>query len=791
MTNRLRALAERASFVLSAAAAGAAALALAPGASAAAGTPGSLCANPFVCPGTTALVRHNSTHYKLPVGTGGVFAIVGATDVSPGPVDVIVKSSTLGNTTVPGVAAPDPLHGITITFAYTAPANGCDTSVVAYVAPGNVTNNDVVDDGLLNGSGTSVGGFAFTNASGTVIACSATAPPVPLTGTASATPDFTRAFAWSLAKSVDRARYATPEGTTATVGYTVTASHDAGTDSGWSVAGSVEVANPNATAVSGVTVSGALGPSATCTVSGSGTTIAGSGTASFPFSCTFAAAPTSAAEAFVATISWPAQGALAAGSATATTPVSWTTPTHVVDGTASVTDTMAGFLGTASATSPPSAFVYTQALGGTAGTCTGYGNTATLTTDTTATSTSASASTTVCVGSDLGASAALVPTFARTYGWTVAKSVDKTVVKQFGGTATFTYTVNAAETGFTDSGWTAGGTVVVTNPNDWEAVPVHVTAAVDSGGTCTVTGGDVTVPASGSVELPVTCTWATAPSPGAGTATVTASWDAAPAATPHGTAAATTPADFTTVDPNRVAPTVDVSDSFAGALGTLAATDTAPYAAATYTYSRAIAVPTWNCQTFGNTATLVQTGQSASQSVRVCGPARTGALTIGFWQNKNGQAILTGGSSTGGVCNVATWLRGYAPFADLSATATCAQTAAWVTTVIKAANASGASMNAMLKAQMLATALDVYFSDASLGGNKIAAPGPAGPVAIDVSAWGGAFGGATSLTVSQMLAAAAAQSSSGGTTWYANVKSVQELAKNAFDAVDNQRAFPA
>src|SRR5206468_12621024 len=64
------------------------------------------------------------------------------------------------------------------------------------------------------------------------------------------------------------------------------------------------------------------------------------------------------------------------------------------------------------------------------------------------------------------------------------------------------------------------------------------------------------------------------------------------------------------------------------------------------------------------------------------------------------------------------FLRGYAPFQDLSATANCTAVASYVTTIIKAANASGATMNAMLKAQMLATALDVYFSDPALGGVK-------------------------------------------------------------------------
>jgi hypothetical protein len=48
-----------------------------------------------------------------------------------------------------------------------------------------------------------------------------------------------------------------------------------------------------------------------------------------------------------------------------------------------------------------------------------------------------------------------------------------------------------------------------------------------------------------------------------------------------------------------------------------------------------------------------------------------------------------------------------------------------------AANASGASMNAILKAQMLSTALDVYFGTPSLGGNKIGAATPLGGVKIN------------------------------------------------------------
>ena len=52
-----------------------------------------------------------------------------------------------------------------------------------------------------------------------------------------------------------------------------------------------------------------------------------------------------------------------------------------------------------------------------------------------------------------------------------------------------------------------------------------------------------------------------------------------------------------------------------------------------------------------------------------------------------------------------------------------------------------------------------------------------------------AFGSATSLTVSQILAFAASQSNVGGSVWYGQVKATQELAKNVFDAINNQVAF--
>ncbi len=183
--------------------------------------------------------------------------------------------------------------------------------------------------------------------------------------------------------------------------------------------------------------------------------------------------------------------------------------------------------------------------------------------------------------------------------------------------------------------------------------------------------------------------------------------------------------------------------------------------------------------------------------------AETGARTIGFWQNKNGQSIITSFCQGTSGTSLYTFLRGFKPFQDLSKTA-CRDVAAYVTTVIKNASSRGASMNAMLKAQMLATALNVYFSDPALGGNRLAAPQPIGGLVIDLTAIckmstsgcngtyrnvSAAFGGATSLTVSQMLTVAASNSSVGGGTWYGNVKATQEMAKDAFDAINNEEAF--
>jgi hypothetical protein len=301
----------------------------------------------------------------------------------------------------------------------------------------------------------------------------------------------------------------------------------------------------------------------------------------------------------------------------------------------------------------------------------------------------------------------------------------------------------------------------------------------------------------------------------AGNNTATASWDTSQFNTPDASAANTSTYAFGSPSVTLYQ-TVTATDTFNGGktktLGTVTATSSQPYASATFTQSNTVTITTkgckYGCKSYTNVANLVETGQSASVTVEACGALPSGAKNMNYWNGATGQGIITNGKTTKTVCQSGTWLRGYAPFQDLSATATCSGVASYVTGVINAATASGATMNARLKGQMLSTSLDVYFSDKNLGGNKISAPNPVGQENIDTTlicsmtdnpdgtaSCSNTFEDASSAfnstgpTISSMLSYAASQSNVGGSTWYGNVTATQTLAKDAFDAINNVVAF--
>jgi hypothetical protein len=420
-------------------------------------------------------------------------------------------------------------------------------------------------------------------------------------------------------------------------------------------------------------------------------------------------------------------------------------------------------------------------------------------------------------GAALGIDKTVAGSFDNTFVWTIEKTACAhgvtpctQTVKQVGGNATFDYTVTVTHDGGTVGNVQVSGTITVNNPNSDPVAIDSLTDQLSDGTDCTITGGAPSEVPSGDSDYGYTCS-PSGTTADSNTATVTWSDQILDNGDTLLGGSAPITVGFSYAE-NKIDECVDVSDSYAGTLGTVCVGDANP---TTFNYSRTIDVPAFDCVSYDNTASFTtnDTGAtgSASQTVTVCGPAKTGALTMGFWQNKNGQGIISGGSSTLGVCNSGTWLRQFAPFQDLSASATCSQVATYVYNIIKAATAKGPSMNAMLKAQMLSTALDVYFSDPALGGNKLGAPSPIGARKIDltlicrmIDGTGGvatcsgtyknvqptAFSGLTTCeTVLSLLTWASAQSNVGGTSWYGQVKSTQEDAKNTFDAINNQVAF--
>ncbi len=589
--------------------------------------------------------------------------------------------------------------------------------------------------------------------------------------TTTANTSFNRAFTWAIAKSADQTRVLSANGS-ATFTYTVNVTHDAGTDSRWQVTGTVRVSNPNGTDITGVTITSTVNNDGACAIDNAASiTVPALSHVDVPYTCNYAQLPSAGLSQ--ATATWADQQAAAEAA------VDFSTATmSVTDGQALVTDTLAGSLGTVNYQSPsPTAFTYAITFTNqTPGTCSAHDNIATFTTDSTETHGAASQSVQVCVGANLTVTADA----AATFNSSIRKDVNKTVIQQANGSGTFTYTVRV-----TASGWMVSGAVTIANPNDWQdvsGVTLNIIPSVTTA-TCTVNNG-APVPVIGrssSVTVPYSCAFATPPSATSGVVAASIAWDASAFSTLSASADTTAPFAFQTLT---------VKDTFNGVATTLG-TITATMGGATYTYSQTVANATAGvCRAYVNTAEIVETAQSAGQTVNMCNTA-TGAHTIGFWQNKNGQAIITGGASVSNVCVAGSWLRTFNPFQNLSATATCNQVASYAFNVIKSANASGASMNAMLKAQMLATAFDVFFSTPGLGGNRTGAPVALGGVMIDLTQYAAGFGGATKLSVLDMLTFAANQSNAGGSLWYGNVKTIQEFAKNAFDAINNARAYIA
>ena len=398
-------------------------------------------------------------------------------------------------------------------------------------------------------------------------------------------------------------------------------------------------------------------------------------------------------------------------------------------------------------------------------------------------------------------------TYEVEYKWTIAKDVDKTLIQKNGGTATFNYTVTVSHDDGTilTNSYKVTGKITVFNIND-EDVKVTVTDKVTDGTTettCSVTDGVDAIISNGSTEFPYECTL---PGPPAGPLTNTAylTWgeqliddktlDAGDDQYAFG--------PFTPgLGDNPTDECVNVTDSYKGTLGTVCVGDPNPK---TFTYSRDVPVPSDQCVDYYNTAKFTTndtyTKGSASKTVTVCGA--TGGLTMGFWSNSNGQGLIKTYSSAA----LRDYLRTFNAFKDLSSSANGSQVASYVANIIAAAKCSDSDQtcNSMLRAQMLATALSVFYTGPGYTSSQSGGTKPPsnfmgnislGGIKIDITPYSSVFGGATALTVQQALAyqniVTTGPAATPWTIWYGQIKAQQVLAKNLFDAINNRKVFVA
>ena len=440
-----------------------------------------------------------------------------------------------------------------------------------------------------------------------------------LTVTKTAAGTFDRTYLWQISKAVDQTMVKIAEGGSYTFHYTVDVAQTGISDAGWTLSGTITISNPNDwEAITLTGLSDVVDNGGACTLDQGPYVVPKSGSLDVNYTCSFASAPSSYSGINTATAIWDKAAAFTPTGTASGSKEFTLSQLGAINKTVHVTDTYGGDLGTVAATdAAPFAkgtFTYERTISGVAGTCTTYDNTATIT----ETNQTADKSVTLCVGKDLTITKTAEGTFDRTYIWDISKDVDKTQINiAGGGKATFNYTVTAWQTGFVDSGWALGGTITVSNPNDWEAITADITDTVNIGGAgCTVTdGNDVVIPAGESVTRTYTCNLSTQPNySGINTATVT--WDKAIAFTPNGSASGT--ATFTLGQEGAVNKTITVTDSLGGSLGTVTATDAAPFASQSFTYSHDFSGIGGTCTHYDNTAEITETVQQASQAVTVC-----------------------------------------------------------------------------------------------------------------------------------------------------------------------------
>lgn len=205
-----------------------------------------------------------------------------------------------------------------------------------------------------------------------------------------------------------------------------------------------------------------------------------------------------------------------------------------------------------------------------------------------------------CFDYEVSVSKTAQTSFTRTWQWQIDKSVSPAIWQLFAGdSGTSQYTVAVARTGFADSGWAVSGTIQIHNPSPMTATISSVSDVVSAGIPAAVDCG-VTFPHALGSNQTLQCTYQTALPDGSNRTNTATAITTGPVAGGSGSAPVVFGAPTTQVNATiHVSDTNGASWEFNGS--------------GSVSYTR-----TFTCGSsgvHGNTATIVETGQSDSASV--------------------------------------------------------------------------------------------------------------------------------------------------------------------------------
>jgi len=304
----------------------------------------------------------------------------------------------------------------------------------------------------------------------------------------------------------------------------------------------------------------------------------------------------------------------------------------------------------------------------------------------------------------------------RKYAWTILKAVDKTTVTITGGSATFNYTVTVSHDTGTVSNVAVSGNITVTNTTGADILDVAIEDTLSDGTACSITGGStgLTVP-DGGKTFAYTCAVTGAAKPTGNSVKIT--WPEQ--LLDDGSLLAAGSDAYNTIDPiayteTAIDETISVTDTYAGALGTVSVGDPNP---TQFKYSRTIPGTLGSCASYDNTATFTtnDTGAtgSSSQTVTVC--TFRASLTIGYWKNHLAPVgTILPGINNGKACTTNTGCNNNGPYANSFLPQTLGSysvsTARIVLDIMNANNCSSSTSQdaiACLAAQLLGAKLNV------------------------------------------------------------------------------------